>query len=90
MKKKLLLVSMLSILILTLVGCSQWTARNFGGDYNVELPHGEKLVNVTWKEDSLWYLTEPMTEGYVPQEYKFQADSVFGIFEGTVTIIENK
>lgn len=89
MKKKMLL-SALCLSVLALTGCSQWTARNFGGDYEVELPKGEKLVNATWKEDSLWYLTEPMEENYVPTEYKFQADSVFGVFEGTVTITESK
>lgn len=90
MKKKLSLLLGVVLLSLSLVGCDQWTARKFGGDYDVELPKGEKLVNATWKEDSLWYLTEPMQEDYEPKEYKLQADSVFGIFEGTVTIKESK
>lgn len=88
--KKLVISMMMIVMLLGLSGCSQWTARNFGGNYDVVLPQGEKLINVTWKEDSLWYLTEPMEEGYEPQEYKFQADSVFGVFEGTVTIKESK
>jgi len=31
-----------------------------------------------------------MTEEDVVETYTFQADSVFGIFEGTVTVVENK
>lgn len=80
---------MLGTMLVSLTGC-QWGARKFGGDYTHELPKGEKLVNVTWKEDSLWYLTEPMDKDDIAETYKFQADSVFGIFEGTVTIKESK
>lgn len=88
--KKLLLASIVGMLSLSLMGCSQYFARSFGGDYTHELPKGEKLVNATWKEDSLWYLTKPMTEDDVAETYSFQADTVFGVFEGTVTIIESK
>lgn len=91
MKKKLGLLLSGLLLTLSLFGCSQIGAKNFGGDYTVELPEGEKLVNVTWKDGSgLWYLTEPMEDGYEPQTYKFQEDSKFGILEGTVTIKESK
>ena len=83
-------ISIVLIGTLLLTGCDQLVAKNFGGDYTLELPQGEKLVNVTWKEDSLWYLTEPMDNDYEPQTYKFQADTVFGVFEGTVTLIESK
>lgn len=88
--KKLLLAVILSVMTLSLVACDQYTSRKLGGDYTHELPKGEKLVNLTWKEDTLWYLTRPMTEDDVVETYKFQADSVFGIFEGTVTVVENK
>jgi len=86
MKKVLLLL----LTVLMLSGCSQWTARNFGGDYTHELPKGEKLINVTWKDDTLWFLTRIMEEDDEVEEYKFQASSVFGVFEGTVTIVESK
>ena len=86
--KKLFIGILLSLILLS--GCSQYTAKHFGGDYTLELPKGEKLVNITWKDDSLWHLTEPMEDGYEPKEYKFEADTVFGIFEGTVTIVESR
>jgi len=88
MKKIILTLLIASTLLAT--GCSQIGAKSFGGDYDVELPQGEKLINITWKDDTIWYLTEPMEEGYEPKEYKFQADSVFGVFEGTVTVKENE
>jgi len=87
--KKIIAVLMLAGMV-ALSGCSQLASRSFGGDYTHELPKGEKLINATWKEDSLWYLTRPMEEGEEPETYKFQADSVFGVFEGTVTVVESK
>lgn len=85
--KKILLTL---LTILTLSGCDQMTARNFGGDYTHELPKGEKLVNVTWKDDDLWILTRPFEDGDKEEEYKFQESSVFGVMEGTVTIVESR
>ena len=87
---KKIFISLLLILTLLLTGCSQWTAKNLGGNYTLELPEGERLVNVTWKKDSLWYLTAPMEDDYEPQTYKFQEDTSFGVLEGTVTIIESR
>ncbi|AKQ08470.1 hypothetical protein PQE66_gp155 [Bacillus phage PBC2] len=73
-----------------LSGCGQWGAKKFGGNYEVNLPKGEKLVNATWKESNLWYLTRPMTEEDKAETYKFKEDSTFGVMEGTVTIKESK
>jgi hypothetical protein len=54
------------------------------------LPKGEKLVEVTWKENSLWYLTEPMDDDYEPKTKSFREDSNLGILEGTVTFVETR
>lgn len=88
MKKLFISIALIGVLLLT--GCDQWIARNFGGDYTLELPKGEKLVNITWKDNSLWYLTEPMEDNYEPQTYKFKEDTSFGVLERTVTIIESR
>ena len=64
--------------------------KNFGGDYTLKLPENEKLVMITWKDNSLWYLTKPMTEDDVAETYKFQESADLGIMEGTVTVIETK
>jgi hypothetical protein len=89
MKRKLMIVAILTGLMIASVGC-QTAARKFGGSLTVDLPANEKLVNVTWKNDSLWYLTRPMTENDKAETYKFKEDSNFGVLEGTVKIVEHK
>lgn len=82
------------LVCLLLFGCasctSQEIARKFGGTAGVAVPEGQKVVVATWKEDDLWVLTRPMREGEVPEEYKFQESSSWGIMEGTVVIQESK
>jgi len=82
------------VLIVLVVGIfyscvnQQTSARNWGGDMTIILAPGEKLEEITWKDDDLWYLTRPMREDEVPETHTFRADTVFGVFEGTVTIEE--
>lgn len=85
MKKIILLI----IMVFFLTGCHA-TTKSFGGSMTVELPKGQKLEEITWKEDSLWYLTRPMREDDVAETHTFQQSTDFGVFEGTVTIIETK
>ena len=87
---KKIFAGILAVFLATgLTGCDQFVAKNFGGDYTVKL-HGEKLVNITWKDNQLWYLTRPMKEEDEAETYKLQEDSQYGLMEGTVTIIEHK
>lgn len=72
-----------------LTGCNPVT-RKMGGDMTIHLKPGEKLINVTWKETSLWFLTRPMKVGEAADTYKFKEDSTWGVLEGTVTIVEHK
>lgn len=88
MKKFILLVLTVSLMTL-LSGCNA-VARSFGGSQTINLPKGQKLVNVTWKEDSAWFLTKPMSQNDVEETYTFNEDSNFGVLEGTLTIIEHK
>jgi hypothetical protein len=64
--------------------------KNWGGDGTLTLPKGQKLVNVTWKESQIWYLTRPMTSQDSCQIYTFHEESSWGMMEGTYTIIETK
>lgn len=85
----MLLLMMLGVSIM-LSSC-QGAARSFGGDITLELEPNQKLELITWKDDdSLWYLTRPMREDEEPETHVYQQSSEFGIFEGTVTIIESK
>jgi len=82
----------IAILTMTimLTGCHEAT-RNYGGSMTLELPKGQKLEEITWKDDSaLWYLTRPMREDEQPETHTFKADTEWGVFEGTVTIIESR
>jgi hypothetical protein len=89
--KKLYIGIVLVLLLATMAGCTeQQRAKKWGGDYTVELPAGQKLVNVTFKDSDLWYLTRPMTEEDKAETYTFQEDSTWGVMEGTVTIKEHK
>ena len=87
MKKKLILL-LVSVMCLT-SGCNT-AARKWGGSITVSLEPNQKLELVTWKDDSLWYLTRPMRENETPETYTYQQDTTWGVFEGTVTIIESK
>lgn len=65
-------------------------ARQFGGKGVLNLPAGKKLVNATWKETDLWFLTRTMTDKDIAETYTFTESSSFGIFEGEIVIVEHK
>lgn len=91
MKKKIIAAVLVFTLMTTvLVGCEQSITKSLGGTTTIELEPNNKLVMITWKEESLWYLTRPMTDDDIAETYTYQQSSEFGIFEGTVTIIEIK
>lgn len=85
MKKTICILLLAAVVGFT--GC-QSAARNLGGDITLELEPGLKLEEITWKEDSLWYLTRPMREDEFPETHVFKQNSEFGVFEGSVTVIE--
>jgi hypothetical protein len=89
MKKKILAVVLGVTLCFGMIGCQSVT-KDFGGSTTIELEPNQKLEEITWKDDSLWYLTRPMTDGDIAETHTFQQSSNFGVFEGTVTIIEKK
>ena len=91
MKKKLLSIALVAVLLSTLFSCTENSrARQFGGTMIVDLPKGEKLLMVTWKEDNLFYLTEPMDSVYTPKTKTFKEKSSFSIMEATIIFRESK
>lgn len=67
------------IALLALVSCTEnQKTKNWGGSARLELPVNQKLINVTWKEDNLWYLTRPMNENDVAETYNFNEKSSWG------------
>lgn len=86
--KKALLIAFAAIIM---VGCTENDmTRDFGGELEVKLEKGQRLVEVTWKENNLWLLTEPMDSDYQPKTKTFYEDSSWGIYQGKVTIIESR
>lgn len=79
------------VLGLGLFSCTENArVKNFGGTGDINLPQGQKLVNVTWKENQIWYLTRKMREDETPETYQFQEESSWGVVEGTYNIRETK
>lgn len=72
-------------------GCSEQSiARSYGGETDVPLEPNQKLIEITWKDDSLWYLTRDMKEDEEAEDYTFQEKDPLGMWEGTVHIHEIK
>lgn len=93
MKKVIAVICISLLLFITasrLNGCHEIT-KNFGGTMTIELEPGRKLEEITWKDDTnLWILTRPFREGEEPETHTFQADTEWGVFEGTVIIVEKE
>lgn len=89
MKKKIAAFLVATALMTsTLSGCTQSATKSLGGSMTIELEPNQKLEVITWKEDSLWYLTKPMAEDDIAETHTFQQQSEWGVFEGTVIIVE--
>ena len=82
----------LAIGVIAMLGSCTENSRvkSFGGEGTINLPKGRKLVNVTWKETQIWYLTRPMSSTDVAETYQFHEESSWGVMEGTYNIIETK
>lgn len=102
MKRQLLIGTLLIGMMAASIGCqkvadsqdekssgSQALAKKFGGTATLDLPKGEKLMNITWKDDHLWYLTRPMTKDDKAETYKFKESSNWGVLEGTIKVKEH-
>ena len=90
-RKHFVLLSMFCVLFiaasLLTTGCQSVT-KNYGGTTEITLDPGLKLEEITWKNNSLWYLTRPMRDDETAETHTFSESSNLGVFEGTVIIIE--
>jgi hypothetical protein len=90
----LLLIAVFALgifVVLASGGCTRQTwNRNFGGKMRIDLPPGQELMEATWKEDSLFYLTRPMASNYVPVTKTFAESSPYGLLESTVEFVERR
>lgn len=89
--KKVSIILLMLTLIFSLSACSpsQAIAKRVGGTTVINLPPNEKFLEITWKDEDLWYLTRSMRDDEVAETYEFNKRSVSGLFEGTVIINES-
>lgn len=79
---------MVSVIIIMLSSCTDnQMARSYGGTETITLKPGERLVNMTWKDENLWVLTK-QDPSQTPTEYQFSEKSSYGVIEGTVIVKE--
>lgn len=89
MKKILFIIPFLAVI--GFISCDQYMAREVGGTTTINLEPGEKLMEVTWKDDgNIWYLTEPMDSDYVPKTKVFKESALCGVLNGKVIFIETR
>ena len=95
MKRKIIGgIVLLVVMGFSLTGCKS-VAKNMGGTITINVPKGQKVIEATWKNSNLWYLTRPMREDEEPETFTLQEDSNFGIsnfgiIEGKVIFEESK
>ena len=88
MKKIIILLLTISI---CLCSCTeQIRTRVYGGEMTINLPAGQELMMVTWKDNDLFYLTRPMASDYVPVTKVFQESSSWGVIRSTVYFKESR
>lgn len=87
---KTLFASCLVITTVCIIGCTDNNRARSGGTMDFKLPPARKLINATWKDTELWYLTRPMRPDESPEVVIFQEKSPWGIREGRVNFIESK
>ena len=88
MKIKNVICGLLFVVVVS--SCENFATRNLGGSQTIELEKGQRLVEITFKNNDLWILTEPMDSDYVPKTKTFYEDSNFGVMEGKISIIEQR
>lgn len=77
------IISVISIIVV--VSIKSYDEDNFT---TIELEPGLKLEEISWKDNSLWYLTRPMRDGEQAEIHVFQESSVFNTAGRTITILE--
>ena len=88
---KILMIAVMAIAMAVTTSCTENSrAKNFGGTAHLNLPIGQKLKVVTWKNDALWVLTSDMKDTDVAESYDFAEESSWGVFEGNYIIKETK
>jgi hypothetical protein len=87
---KRLFLSLVAISLIATSCTENERVKNFGGEGTINLPAGRKLINITWKDTEIWYLTRKMKDTDSAETYQFQEESSWGTIEGVYNIVESK
>lgn len=90
MKRQLTTLILLTcLMVMSIIGCTDnKMAREFGGKETIDLPTGERVMNVTWKGTDVWVLTQTDTS-VKPTTVSFKEKSSLGVWEGEIVINEH-
>lgn len=89
--KELFLFIVLGIIASGIYSCTDnERAKNYGGTMKINLPKGQKLETITFKESNVWYLTRPMLPTDSAVVHTFKEESTYGLMSGTILIYETK
>lgn len=83
-------IALIAIAMMVSFSSCQGCTRQWGGTTKIELEPDEKLVEATWKNNSIWYLVEPMENDYVPKTEVFKEQSNARMLEGQVVFVERR
>lgn len=68
-----------------------WRAKNWSGTAHIVLEPNLKLINVTWKDESIWYLVRKMHSDEIAETYYFDEKTPLGMLPGgRVEVVEVK
>ena len=71
------------LLVIFLFSCTDnQRARKFGGEETINLEPNEKFINITWKQDNIWIVTQDT----ITKTYYAREKSSFGIWQGKIII----
>jgi hypothetical protein len=88
MKRIFILLAIITLISFS--SCKNKRVKKWGGSMTIELKANQKLMNVTWKDNDIWYLTTSMDSIDKPKQSVFQEKSNRGILEGRITFKESR
>lgn len=76
------LLTLLTILFMVVSCTDNSRARNYGGTETVHIESNERFINIAWKDNDLWVVTQDTITGI----YYAKEKSSLGIMEGQIII----
>lgn len=91
-KVRTILFGFIAILLVLIILKVMWKtsenyrAKNWSGTVYINLGPDNEFINITWKDESIWYLIRNKTTG----DYEFIEKTPLGILPGGKIVIKGK